>query len=236
MISVFRGRTRKLATAIVLSLVHLGSQVAAIYAVYWYARQMEKTGIVTVPLLHFQLNLKDQPEWLWAIVIFSTACFVISAAFLYLSRQQLLNLVREALRAKHRGARVALDAPSRSPGAHRKQSHHGLRRGRPDHRLPARRLDRDWLCQRHNGCHRRRGRGLLPLSHRSPADAADFRFGEFGGFVPLPVDAARRARRQGSGKGPHGIQAGGSPARRQSHGQPDRNQHGDGRRDGARRI
>ena len=50
--SAFRGRTWKLAIAIALSLLHLGSQVAAIYAVYWYARQMEKTGIVTVPLLH----------------------------------------------------------------------------------------------------------------------------------------------------------------------------------------
>lgn len=95
MYSVFKGRTTKLVSAIVLSLVHLGSQAAAIYAIYWYARQMEKTGLVTVPLLHLEVNLKDQPEWLWAIVIFSTACFVISAAFLYLSRQQILNIVEK---------------------------------------------------------------------------------------------------------------------------------------------
>ena len=95
MYSVFKGRTTKLVSAIVLSLVHLGSQAAAIYAVYWYARQMEKTGLVTVPLLHLEVNLKDQPEWLWAIVIFSTVCFVISAAFLYLSRQQILNIVEK---------------------------------------------------------------------------------------------------------------------------------------------
>jgi len=88
-------RTWKLASAIALSLLHLGSQAAAIYAVYWYGRQMESTGIVSVPLLHIDINLKEQTEWLWAIVIFSTACFVISAALMFLSRQLILNLVQQ---------------------------------------------------------------------------------------------------------------------------------------------
>jgi len=89
----FKGRTSKLVLAIALSLVHLGSQGAAIYAVYWYGQQMQKSGLVSLPFVHFQLNLKDQPEWLWAVVAFSMVCFVLSATFLYLSRRQLLDLV-----------------------------------------------------------------------------------------------------------------------------------------------
>jgi hypothetical protein len=82
----------KLAGAMVLTVVSLGAQGAAIYAVYWYGRGMEKTGIATVPGLNFEVNLKDQPEWLWVVVIFSTLAFVVSAAFLYLARRQLLNI------------------------------------------------------------------------------------------------------------------------------------------------
>ena len=93
--TAFGGRTTKLAVAMVLTLVSLGAQGAAIYAVYWYGRQMEKTGIATVPYLNFEVNLKDQPEWLWAVVIFSTLAFVVSAAFLYLARRQLLNIVEQ---------------------------------------------------------------------------------------------------------------------------------------------
>src|SRR4029078_11131536 len=89
----FKGRTSKLVLAVGLSLVHLGSQGAAIYAVYWYGQQMQKSGLVSLPFVHFQLNLKDQPEWLWAVVAFSMVCFVLSATFLYLSRRQLLDLV-----------------------------------------------------------------------------------------------------------------------------------------------
>jgi ABC-type multidrug transport system fused ATPase/permease subunit len=89
---VFRGHASKLGAAIALSLVHLGSQAAAIYAVYWYGRQMERNGIANLPLLNIQLNLKEQPELLWAVLIFSTTCFLVSAAFLYLSRRQVLDI------------------------------------------------------------------------------------------------------------------------------------------------
>ena len=78
----------------VLSLLGLATQAAAIYAVYWYGRQMEKNGIVSVPLLPININLKQQPEWLWAIVIFSTACLILSATLTYLSRQRVLNMVQ----------------------------------------------------------------------------------------------------------------------------------------------
>jgi hypothetical protein len=93
--TAFKGRTWKLAVAVGLSLSGLATQGAAIYAVYWYGRQMEKGGAFTVPLVHIDINLKEQPEWLWAIVIFSTSFFILSAALLYLSRRQVLNIVQE---------------------------------------------------------------------------------------------------------------------------------------------
>jgi ABC-type multidrug transport system fused ATPase/permease subunit len=91
----FKGRTWKLALATGLSLLHLGSQAAAIYVVYWYGKQMEQTGLVTVPFVDIKVNLKEQPEWLWAIVVFSTISFVVSAILLYLSRKQILDMVEK---------------------------------------------------------------------------------------------------------------------------------------------
>lgn len=93
--TAFKGRTWKLAVAVGLSLLGLATQGAAIYAVYWYGRQMEKGGAFTVPFVHIDINLKEQPEWLWAIVVFSTSFFILSAALLYLSRRQVLNIVQE---------------------------------------------------------------------------------------------------------------------------------------------
>jgi hypothetical protein len=90
--TVFKGRTKTLTSAIILNLVHLASQAGAIYIVYWYARQMEQNGLISVPLLHINLSLKDRPEWLWAVVIASTGCFIISASLLYVSRQLVLNI------------------------------------------------------------------------------------------------------------------------------------------------
>jgi hypothetical protein len=89
------GRTSKLTISMLLSLAHLGAQAAAIYAIYRYARQMEGTGSLTVPILHVTLNFKEQPQWLWVVVIFSTICFVASAAFLYLSRRQIIDVVEK---------------------------------------------------------------------------------------------------------------------------------------------
>lgn len=91
----FKGRSSKLLLAIVLSLIHLASQAAAIYAIYWYGRQMEQSGAVTIPYIGLAINLKEQPEWLWAIVTFSTLAFVVSASFLYLARRVILDVVEE---------------------------------------------------------------------------------------------------------------------------------------------
>ena len=71
----FTGRHWQLAIAVVLSLLHLSSQAAAIYVVYWYGKQMEQTGLVTVPFIDLHVNLKDDPQWLWAIVAVSIALF-----------------------------------------------------------------------------------------------------------------------------------------------------------------
>jgi hypothetical protein len=91
----FTGRTWKLAIATMLSLLHLGSQAAAIYVVYWYGKQMERTGLVTVPFTGIDVNLKDQPQWLWAIILASIVCFVVSAVFLYWSRKEILDVVEK---------------------------------------------------------------------------------------------------------------------------------------------
>jgi ABC-type multidrug transport system fused ATPase/permease subunit len=91
----FRGRTWNLFVAASLSLLHLGSQAAAVYVVYWYGRAMEGSGVGTIPILEIEVNLKDQHEWLWAIVAASTACFVLSAVLLYLSRKQILDIVEK---------------------------------------------------------------------------------------------------------------------------------------------
>ena len=92
----FKGRTSKLSAAIVLSLLHLSAQGVAIYAIYWYGKQMERGApAISVPYLDIQLSLAGQPEMLWAIVAFSTLCFMISAVFLYLSRGHILDIVEQ---------------------------------------------------------------------------------------------------------------------------------------------
>jgi ABC-type multidrug transport system fused ATPase/permease subunit len=91
----FTGRHWQLATAVVLSLLHLSTQAAAIYVVYLYGKQMEQSGLVTVPFIDLHVNLKDDPQWLWAIVAVATVCFVVSAVLLYLSRKQILDIVEK---------------------------------------------------------------------------------------------------------------------------------------------
>ena len=88
-----RGSAYKLTIAVALSLAHLACQGAAIFAIYWYGRRMEKAGDVTLPVLKIAVNFRDQPEWLWLAVIFSTVCFVMSAGFLYLSRRVIYDAV-----------------------------------------------------------------------------------------------------------------------------------------------
>ena len=51
--------------------------------------------------LESTVNLKDQPQWLWAIVGASIVCFVVSAVFLYWSRKEILDVVEKTLHPKY---------------------------------------------------------------------------------------------------------------------------------------
>jgi hypothetical protein len=91
----FSGRHWQLIIAVGLSLLHLSTQAAAIFVVYWYGKQMEQSGLVTVPFVDIHVNLKDDPQWLWAIIAASMVLFVISAVLLYLSRKVILDMVEK---------------------------------------------------------------------------------------------------------------------------------------------
>ena len=75
-------------------------------------------GLVSVPLLHINLSLKDRPEWLWAVVIASTGCFIISASLLYVSRQLVLNIAERHFR-RSLGQLVLLTRCLPTQSAHR---------------------------------------------------------------------------------------------------------------------
>ena len=173
---------------------------------------MEKTGLVTVPFLDIHVNLKDEPQWLWAIVAVSTLCFVVSAVFLYLSRKQILDIVeKQYARSLEQLGLLSLRVPDpRVPVA----SHifHGPRARRPHHGMPARRLHRDHVCHCHDRRSGRFGRCLLPLQDRSAAHAADRWLGRLGRVVPLSVDASSGEKRQGRGEGTPRDAGGGAQA------------------------
>ena len=81
--------------ALSLSFLHLGGQGAAILAIYWWARQMEQNGTVSVPLLGIQFAARDEPAFLWAVMIFSAFCLMAGACSLFISRVLVLNIVRD---------------------------------------------------------------------------------------------------------------------------------------------
>ncbi len=95
--TAFRGRTAKLATTIALVALYLAGQAAAIFIIFTYARQMEKGGALSVPILGIEVANADDPIVLWAVVIFSTICFVASAGFMFLSRQLALRIIEDHL-------------------------------------------------------------------------------------------------------------------------------------------
>jgi hypothetical protein len=91
--TVFSGRMRLLSMSIVLNLVHLACQAAAIFIIYWYAKQMEGGGVASIPYLDLSLNLRDYPQLLWAVVLASCLCFVLSATLLFFSRKLVFDIV-----------------------------------------------------------------------------------------------------------------------------------------------
>jgi hypothetical protein len=92
--SVFRGQTKTLALSVVLNLVHLSAQAVAIYIIYWYAKQMEGSGAVDIPYIHYKVTLKGEELWLWAVVMASVACFVLSATLQFLSRKLVFDVAQ----------------------------------------------------------------------------------------------------------------------------------------------
>ena len=71
LLSIFKPHKLKLISSIALAVLCLSGQAAAIFAIYWYARTMERTGAASlrVPLLDFALT--DATSVLAAVVIFS---------------------------------------------------------------------------------------------------------------------------------------------------------------------
>ena len=202
----FTGRQWQLAIAVVLSLLHLSTQVAAIYVVYWYGKQMEQTGLVTVPFLDINVNLKDDPQWLWAIVAVSTACFVISAALLYFSRKVILDMVEKYFaRSSEQLVLLSLRVPDpRVPFA---SISSWITDSEASLRDAAAAVDRDQLRQCHHRRRWRLGCRLLPLPHRPASYASDHLLGPLGRVVPLSDYAAGGAKRQGPGEDASGNAA-----------------------------
>jgi hypothetical protein len=93
--AVFKARATKLSAAVVLAGLHLAGQAAGIFAIYWYARQMDKNGTLSLPLLGIDFALKDEPVLLWAVVIFAVVSFAASSCSLFLSRQLILRIVED---------------------------------------------------------------------------------------------------------------------------------------------
>ena len=91
--TVFKGRTRLLAMSIVLNLVHLACQAAAIFIIYWYAKQMEGNGVASIPYLDLSLNLRDYPNCCGRSSLASCLCFVLSATLLFFSRKLVFDIV-----------------------------------------------------------------------------------------------------------------------------------------------
>jgi uncharacterized membrane protein (DUF106 family) len=89
----FKGHVLTFVRALVYSIPNLGGQAAGIYAIYWYAKKMEANDMISVPRLGIDFAARSEPGLLWAVVIFSTLCFIGGAAFLFLSRRLILTLV-----------------------------------------------------------------------------------------------------------------------------------------------
>jgi len=92
---VFKVRATKLSAAVVLAGLHLAGQASAIFVIYWYARQMDGNGPLTLPLLGVGFASRGGPVLLWAVVIFAVVSFVASACSLFLSRQLILRIVED---------------------------------------------------------------------------------------------------------------------------------------------
>ncbi|MCJ7787939.1 MAG: hypothetical protein MUP20_04400, partial [Methyloceanibacter sp.] len=91
----FQGRLRTLFLALGMSGLYLATQAAGIYCIYRYARLLETGDAAELPYLGLSLDARTDLRLLWAVVIIGAACFMASAAFHFLSRRLILNLVEQ---------------------------------------------------------------------------------------------------------------------------------------------
>ena len=167
---------------------------------------MENSGVGKIPLLDIEMNLKDHPKFLWAIVAISTACFVVSAVLLYLSRKQILDIVEKYYaRSLEQVGLLSLRVPDPACACRDPDIYGPWGRG-PNHGLPARHADVDDFRQRNHRCARRLGGRRLPLQNRSTPHAADYCFGTLGGVIPLSADHSSGEDCQGRGEGFRGVE------------------------------
>ena len=91
LLSIFKPHKLKLISSIALAVLCLSGQAAAIFAIYWYARTMERTGAASLRVPSLDFALTDATSVLAAVVIFSVSSLALSALFLFYSRMLVLE-------------------------------------------------------------------------------------------------------------------------------------------------
>lgn len=105
----FAGRTKTLLASFGLSGLYLAFQAGGIFAIYWYARQLETGHTVRVPYFGYELVVRNEPQLLWAVVVLTSVCFIASASFQFLSRRLIFGVVEQRY-AKSLGEVVSVAA------------------------------------------------------------------------------------------------------------------------------
>ena len=93
----FSGETPTVAAVFVLSLFYVASQAAAVYALYWYAQQMQTDGVLSIQPLGIEWRAREEPVLLWVAITASAVCFITSASCYFLSRSLVMALVEKDL-------------------------------------------------------------------------------------------------------------------------------------------
>ncbi len=121
LLSIFKPHKLKLISSIALAVLCLSGQAAAIFAIYWYARTMERTGAASLRVPSLDFALTDATSVLAAVVIFSVSSLALSALFLFYSRMLVLRIVEDYCAQAVQSVVVAADAlpDPRAPTASR---------------------------------------------------------------------------------------------------------------------
>ena len=95
LLNIFKPEKLKLIGSIALAVFYLAAQAAAIFAIYWYARTMEKTGAASLRVSSLDFAVADAASVLAAVVIFSVSSLALSALLLFFSRMLILRIVED---------------------------------------------------------------------------------------------------------------------------------------------